>query len=150
VSKILQVTRATIYNRIEKMKDLNKHVKLKDNVKYIDEEGVSLLRVSMNKQERCQSELKPEEIIIENVDNSKVVGDYTTIQKLIETLEKQLEIKDRQLEAKDEQIKALTETIGNNSKFQMMLENKNLMLEQKDRSIHPEQRRKPWWSFWKN
>lgn len=130
VSNILQVTRATVYNRIDKMKELNKHVKIKDNVKYIDDEGLELLKVSMNKQEQCQKQSKTEEKIIEYIDSSKVVGDYTTIQKLIETLERQLEIKDRQLESKDEQIKALTDTMVNNSKFQMMLENKVLMLEQ--------------------
>lgn len=167
-SKLLNTSRVTIYNKIEKLKELKPHIKVKNNAKYITVEGIELIRQSINDNQQSKVftniEEEKEEDTQENINNNSVVNDFTPLQNdLIQVLKEQIqelkeqitEIKEdkqkqiehlqEQLQVKDKQIDVLTKLHENNQVLFPLLsqvQQKVFLLEQEQ---HPEQEQKKWW-----
>ena len=53
-AKRLQVSRVTVYNKLDKLPELKAHVKVQNNTKYIDDTGLEIIRLSMVNLNECK------------------------------------------------------------------------------------------------
>lgn len=129
-SKILNISRVTIYKKIDTVKELRPFVKVKNNTKFIDENGLEIIRQSTINNNTCKeftdSEQEQEETKKENPYNSSRVNEFT---ELHEVLKNQVADLQEQLKAKDRQIQALETVIQQN---QILFLNSQKALESKE------------------
>jgi transposase len=131
VSKQLNVSKVTIYKKINKINELKQHVKqLKDGI-CIAEEGIEVIKKSLQENQamkHLQPELKGEPT------SEETTVELTVYKQLIEIMEKQvLELKEdrqrlyEQLGIKDKQLESLTDAL---STAQRLNENSQVLLRQ--------------------
>jgi len=92
VAKLLGVTKVTIYRNIETV-DLQQHVTIVDNVKYIDDKGIDILR-----QKLCNKVTVTNVIESNNIDTIKLLHDTEMLQQEIEHLKRELSSRDSHIE----------------------------------------------------
>jgi len=136
VSKQLKVSKVTIYKKIAKINGLKEHVKQLKEGKCITEEGIEIIKQSLQDSQfikPLQSEFTAEP---ENID---FTNDLIVYKQLIETLENQnKELKQdklklyEQLEIKDNQIENLTRLTENSQK--LLKQQQVLLLEEPEPS----------------
>lgn len=129
VAKMLDVSKVTIYEKMKLLKkELKPYIKLKGNVKYIDTQGIEIIRRSLkdyqeeenNQENFTKSKLNTEHDIEGSIENA-----------YIQHLKTEIEYYRNQLKAKDEQINTHMELIQN---FQVLIkqeQTKYLLLEEK-------------------
>lgn len=169
VSKLLKISRVTIYKKIEKLTDLQRHITVKNNNKYIDIEGIEIIKNSLDVNQRCKEftplvdeknkvftpeniEIKLNEDIHADVNLfTSVQTDYiNNLQELLNDLkkdkEKQIEDLNKQINVKDLQIQSLTDALGTS---QRLNENNQILLQQSQQKIlfleQVSDRKKNWW-----
>jgi len=90
VSRQLSISRQAVYKKLETMPELKPHIKIKNNTKYISEQGLELLRQSLNLVNQS-TDSQPETKIVDtetaNLCSAKGTSDN---QALIEALQKQI------------------------------------------------------------
>lgn len=94
-SKLLNISRVTIYNKIDKVKDLHAHIKVKNNTKFITPEGIELIRQSIidNNQSKAfaSEQTINQEIPEQKQDTSRVVNGSKPLQDdVIKLLKEQI------------------------------------------------------------
>lgn len=148
-SEILSVSKVTIYNKLKALKkELKDHVRTKQGIKYIDTEGLEVIKVSMSGKVEGLNDLNNEEVAATaealNFEGLNAFNkELKSLEKVIGILEKQLEEKDRQLERKDEQLKHNDKILEN---FQVLLreeQQNRLLLEERINQVKEEPK-----SFW--
>lgn len=103
VSRILGVSKVTIYKKIKKIDKLKEYIVNKDRKTYLLKEGINVLKKDLNyKINSFNNEIKIKEI------------DKDTEKSLIDILKEQLAEKDLQLKEKDIQIQELINLNKNN------------------------------------
>ncbi|EKD94253.1 MAG: hypothetical protein ACD_26C00150G0005 [uncultured bacterium] len=137
-SKLLNVTRKTIYDKINVLKEIKTEVKTKNNIKYLTEQGISLIRLSLTKQ---NDYTESNENLNDNLCDSYIKSDspsYTDIHNLIETLKNELIVKNKQIES-------LTDALSHSQKLN---ENNQVLLQQSHQKVfllEQKKEEKPWW-----
>ncbi|EKD94340.1 MAG: hypothetical protein ACD_26C00102G0001 [uncultured bacterium] len=152
-SKQLKVSKVTIYKKLDKINELKEHVKQLKDGKCITQEGIGIIRKSLELNQlnkHLQVELKGD------VENTDVRIDLIVYKQLIETLEKQVnDLKGdkenlyHQLKIKDDQISCITDALGISQKLN---ENNQVLLNQAQQKVfliesteQNEKFNKPWW-----
>lgn len=140
-SKRLSISRQVIYKKIEKMTELKTHIKIKDNVKYIDETGLELIRKSILDNlpdNQTDAELSDNNDKNEyNVNNNDVLGAFTGLHEdfyegYIATLEDDKRKLFEEIQNKNKQIDALTNALNQSQKLN---ENNQVLLQQSQQKI---------------
>lgn len=127
IASLLKISKVTVYKKLKKLRDLEPFIVLKDDKTYVLEEGLevikSSLQVTKEFRETCDNEVASdynnEELMVNN--------------ELVNVLVDQLREKDSQINAKDVQISELHKLIENNQillKQQQDKELKQLQLEE--------------------
>ena len=141
VSKILCVSKVTIYNKLKTLnKELKPCVKLKQKVKYIDETGLELIKMSLSESKNDLNALNND--LKQDASNFDYNEDLSTLNKLnndvemlksdyinrlkenIKLLEKELEIKNEQLNTKDKLLENFQVLLREEQKNRLLLEEK--------------------------
>lgn len=128
VSKKLNISKVTVYKKINSVKGLTEFITVKNNVKYINEEGFEFLKeltvnhVNSKGLKGVNSEDKKN-----NVEGIEYKAFNYLQEDYINTLKKQIEEKDRQLEEKDKIIKKQME-LNENNQVLLRQEKERLML----------------------
>ena len=156
-AKILNVTRQSIYNKVNLLKDiLQPYIRVKNNTKYLTDKAIEIIKNDLNGEivkgqfynivkhdftpftdltEQYKSQIKD---LQNSVDAMKSVyeaqidfikDDYS---KQLEYIKKESAKKTEQLETKDR-----------------LLENMQVLLRDQKLLIDSIQSKKPWWQFWK-
>lgn len=126
VASLLKISKVTVYKKLKKLRELEPFIVLKDDKTYVLEEGLEVIKRSL----QVTKEFR------ETSDN-EVASDYNTEElmvnnELVTVLVEQLREKDSQINAKDIQISELHKLIENNQillKQQQDKELKQLQLE---------------------
>ncbi|EKD94429.1 MAG: hypothetical protein ACD_26C00055G0001 [uncultured bacterium] len=168
-SKLLKISRVTIYKKIEKLSDLHNHIVVKNNNKYIDKKGLEIIKKSLNETQHCK-EFTPEldnkcKEFTPNTSETPIDKDFVidvnlftsmqttytnSLQEIINELkndkDKQIEDLHRQLNVKDTQIQSLTDALGTS---QRLNENNQVLLQQSQQKIlfleEANSVKKNWW-----
>jgi chromosome segregation ATPase len=122
-SKILDLSRMTVYKKIDKIDELNQHIVIKKGKKYITDKGIEIIKLSL---ENCKGVVTPNnELTTSLQDQIKYLkSEIETKNKHLEAKDKQLEAKDKQLESKDELLKNFQVLLGHEQQSKALLENK--------------------------
>jgi predicted DNA-binding transcriptional regulator AlpA len=151
VSKKLSISRQAIYKKIEKMTELKPHIKIKNNVKYIDEEGLELIRVSMDDNLVNIENTGKDNINDYNFSNEETFEKLTSSQDLfigsyIKNLEEDKRKLFEEIQIKNKQIEALTDAL---SQSQKLNENNQVLLQQSQQKVffleQTNHDKLPWW-----
>lgn len=130
VAKMLNVSKVTIYDKINKMsKDLKPYIKLKGNVKYIDTQGIELIKQSLKDQQELNNDFTITEQDIEHKYNADIENTH------IKHLTQEVEYLRNLLNTKEVQINSQMELIQN---FQVLMkkeQEKYLLLEDKVKDL---------------
>lgn len=131
-AKQLQVSRVTVYKKIESIKDLKSHVKIKNNIKYIDDTGLDIIKLSManNSDSKVDTEEEIDEAVKQS--NETYSEQFTDLQdKYINSLQSQIEYLKNELEVKNKLISDQARMIENSQVLLRDNQQKILMLEDK-------------------
>jgi hypothetical protein len=140
-SKLIGISKVTAYKKINTVKELKQHITVKNNIQYIDTEGLDKLKALISKPVNCKEETENDDTNYQNKENSKVVNRFTDLQEdYIALLKQQLEEKDRQLSEKDKIISEHTELIRNSQVLFQQSQQKIFLLEQAK-----EEEKRSWW-----
>lgn len=123
VAKIVGVSKVTVYKKIKNLKELEKFLVNKEDRVYILEEGIKILKDSINKNKHNPNKINVEDEVSVDLESNK---------ELINMLKDQLKEKDIQLKEKDKQLNELINLNKNNQvllKQQQDKEIKSLQLE---------------------
>ena len=104
VSKMIGVSRVTIYKKIKKLQELEKYIVNKEDRVYILEAGIKILKDNINKNKK-KDKIENKEISIDLQESNK---------ELINILKEQLKEKDIQIKEKDKHISELINLNKNN------------------------------------
>lgn len=107
VAELTGVSKVTIYKKIKNIKELEPFIVNKDDKTYILDEGLELIKVSLQVNKSVNYDKKSEVAITD------VSTDLTVNKGLINLLTEQLTEKDKQLAEKDRQIAELHKLIEN-------------------------------------
>lgn len=107
VAELTGVSKVTIYKKIKNIKELAPFIVNKDDKTYVLEEGLELIKASLQVNKNVNYDKKSEIAITD------VSTDLTVNKELINLLTKQLTEKDNQLKEKDKQISELHNLIQN-------------------------------------
>lgn len=116
ISELLGVSKVTIYKKIDSLKkELRPHIKLKQKIKYIDNEGIEIIKNSLaiNKQtvNKLNDRLTQDEL---TQDNSIYIEELTELKKeYIQELKSQIGYLKKELESKDKIISTTNELLRN-------------------------------------
>lgn len=129
----LNVTKQCIYKKIKTLNELNNHIFIKNNIKYISKEGLDLIYKNLNSEQVNESlndlnelnnlnlnslirliENYKEQIVLLNTQHENHLNDLKNNYLFqIESLTEQLKTKDFQIETKDQQFLQQTKLIEN-------------------------------------
>lgn len=120
IADILGVTRSTVYNRVSKLNfELKGHIKTRNRVKYITDEGLDILRL-------YNSTVQLDNNLYSNKDS--------------EHLNALIQLKDEQIEYLKKQYEMQTELLQNSQILLKQEQDKFLMLE-----LYNENQKMTWW-----
>ena len=126
VAKMLDVSKVTIYEKMKLLKkELKPYIKLKGNVKYVDTQGIEIIRKSLKDYQEEENNFTNTLLNTEHDIEGSIENPY------IQHLKEEIEYYRNQLKAKDEQINTHMELIQN---FQVLIkqeQTKYLLLEEK-------------------
>jgi len=134
VASKLNVSRQTIYNKVDELQEqLEKHIVIKDNVKYLKVEGINIIKDNIKIQtikskNKSSNEPKNKSNNDLNIDYKKFtenikdlqVNYICSLQDQIKQLENQVNAQGKQLTEKDKQLDSKDELLRN---FQILLKN---------------------------
>ena len=128
VSKKLNTSKVTVYKKINSVNKLKGFITIKNNVKYINDEGLEVLKELINKSVNSKD---CKWVNLNDDKNTIKASEYNAFNYLqedyISTLKKQIEEKDRQLEEKDRIIKKQME-LNENNQILLRQEKERLMI----------------------
>ena len=131
VSEKLNTSKVTVYKKINSVKELTEFITVKNNVKYINEEGLEFLRELISKQVNSNEFKEVKNNTDKNTYKSSYENAFNYLQEdYINTLKKQIEEKDKQLEEKDKIIRKQMELNENNQILLKQEKERFLMLEE--------------------
>ena len=105
VAKKLGVSKVTIYKKIKKIDKLNKHITKRQNITYIKDEGIEIIKNNLKKFQENQIDLeKIKDNQIKSLEEYKIF------------LKNQIEIKKVQLDMKSQQISNIKNLVKINKK----------------------------------
>ena len=113
VSKMIGVSRVTVYKKIKNVKELQEYIVKKEDIIYIKDEGIGILKDSLNKNNKYIKD----EIAVDLDSSSK---------ELINLLKEQLKEKDIQIKEKDKQVNELINLNKNNQVLLKQQQDKEL------------------------
>jgi len=150
VSRMLGVSKVTVYKKLEQLKkELKPYLKHRSNIIYIDDLGVSLIKdslnliksddsnslFSMNSTRNCKVEYGTNEISDIQTDNSthddtSVVSEYRDmLQRQLDLLDHQIRLRTDELVQKEEQLKLLQRIVKWNKSSFTFLDGMHSVLE---------------------
>jgi hypothetical protein len=129
---ILDISRATLYNKLDKYKtDLSKYISTKNGKKYISQECINYLKKLDNQQDNTHTK-------IDTLDNAQTIK-YTIDNEVLFILKKQLDDKDRYIcELQHDKSNLFKEIENKNKQIEdqnRMLENNQVLLQQSQQKI---------------
>jgi hypothetical protein len=131
-AKLLNVSRLTIYKKIEKLKELKPHIKIKNNTKYLNDKALEIIKNSIKQPNQQNISDKKKHAVSESVQKEYL----TSLKNQIAQLEKHNDLLVDQLNEKDKQLNNKDELLKN---FQILLkseqENNLKLLESNKKSI---------------
>lgn len=150
-SKMLNTSRVTIYNKIEKLKDLQAHIKVKNNTKYITAHGVELIRQSIidNGQGKVftSSQEQQQEETNENICNSGIADEFTPLHDdLIQLLKEQIQDLKQDKESLFKELEQQRQLHQNTQVILQQVQQTVLLLEQGQQ----QENKKSWWKIFKS
>lgn len=130
ISKRLSISRQAIYKKLEKMVELKPHIKVKNNVKYVDEEGLELIRMSMDDNSAGTQTTNDNPSYTSSTCNdefsTRLSGSHDKLtEDYIRTLEEDKKKLFEELQTKNKQIEALTDALNQS---QRLNENSQILL----------------------
>lgn len=105
VAKKLGVSKVTIYKKIKKIDKLNKHITKRQNITYIKEEGIEIIKNNLEKFQNNNDDLK-------KIKDNQI----KSLEKYKIFLQNQIEIKKVQLDMKNQQISNIKSLVKINKK----------------------------------
>lgn len=117
VAKRVGVSKVTVYKKIKNLKKLEKFIVNKEDRVYILDEGIKILKESINKNKHSPNKINVEDEVSVELDSSK---------ELINILKDQLKEKDIQLKEKDKQLNELINLNKNNQVLLKQQQDKEL------------------------
>jgi uncharacterized protein with FMN-binding domain len=160
VSRLLNITRKTVYSKIEKLEGIHSHIIVRGKHKYIDKTGIELIKNSLisnqsqdvyTTQEDTSCLQGTIETIHKNTSkesDSNISHEYTSMStQFVSSLQNHIQELSNQLSVKDKQINALTDALETSQKLN---ENNQILLrESQQRVILLEQSSKSKITWWK-
>jgi DNA-binding Lrp family transcriptional regulator len=120
----LNISRMTVYKKIDKLTELKKHIKIKNGKKYLTDNGIEIIKLSLENYKEVTPELTV--ILQRQLEELKIERDNQ-----VKYLQFQIETKDKQLESKDELLKNFQVLLGHEQQAKALLENKLSEIETK-------------------
>ncbi|WWU66651.1 hypothetical protein QJR26_18075 (plasmid) [Clostridium baratii] len=117
VAKRVGVSKVTVYKKIKNLKELEKFIVNKEDRVYILDEGVKILKESINKNKHNPNKINVEDEVSIDLESNK---------ELINILKDQLKEKDVQLKEKDKQLNELINLNKNNQVLLKQQQDKEL------------------------
>jgi hypothetical protein len=117
----LNVSRLTIYKKIDELKDdLKPYIKIKNNTKYLNNKALEIIKSNIKRPNKSKNNEK--EILLQN--------QIEQLKKQNKILQEQIVVKDNQLQNKDDIIKNFQVLLKNEQENNIkILENNNKLLE---------------------
>lgn len=142
VAELLGVTRQTVYNHIDKIdKQINSHIYIKEGVKVIDEQGIELIKSSIDGKDIFTEEFTEDLQQQDDPQNDNVkeaLQDHiNSLKSEIDRLENELQEKNKQLDKKDQLLDNKDQLMQN---FQIMLQKKEDKIYQLEGEVEEEQK----------
>ncbi|WP_338631869.1 hypothetical protein [Clostridium baratii] len=117
VAKRVGVSKVTVYKKIKNLKELEKFIVNKEDRVYILDEGVKILKESIDKNKHNPNKINVEDEVSVDLESNK---------ELINMLKDQLKEKDIQLKEKDKQLNELINLNKNNQVLLKQQQDKEL------------------------
>lgn len=130
ISRKLSISRQAVYKKLEKMVELKSHIKVKNNVKYVDEEGLRLIMMSMDDNltgtQATDDDSSCTSITCYDEFSTMLSGLHDKLSEgYIRTLEEDKKKLFEELQVKNKQIEALTDALNQS---QRLNENSQILL----------------------
>lgn len=132
VSEQLGVSKQTIYTKLNTFKkDLKPYIRIQNNTRYIESEGIEIIKNSIQANQFNSSNLKYDESEDELEELRVLKNEYfQDLKQQIEYLKVELEKRDRQLESKDKQIISLNDLVRNSQVLLKQEQEKKLLMQE--------------------
>ena len=114
-SKILNISRVTIYKKIESVKELKPFVRVKNKTKFIDEKGLEIIRQSISDVNINKNQVKHEQQIPQ--DKAENVQESSEVNQVVNLLKEQIDLLNEQIKNKDIQLERMQVLLLNNQKL---------------------------------
>ncbi|MGM0380184.1 MAG: hypothetical protein ACQEQE_10595 [Bacillota bacterium] len=105
VAKKLGVSKVTIYKKIKKIDKLKKHITKRQNITYIKEEGIEIIKENLEK-------FKDDKVDLKKIKDNQI----KSLEEYKIFLQNQIEIKKVQLDMKNQQISNIKNLVKINKK----------------------------------
>ena len=149
VSKILGITKQCVYNKLNSLNELKHHLKIKNNTKYLSEDGLRVISGNLNfkhVESNCLNGLN-ENLNVETVSLKLLIKNYElqvadlkeSVNAIKSIYEEQIFYLKNESMEKNEQLKSKDRLIEN---MQVLLKEQKTLAESRVK--------KNWWQFWKN
>lgn len=106
----LNVSRLTIYKKIDELKDIKPYITVKNNTKYLNNKALEIIKANIKRPSKPKNNEK--EVLLQN--------QIEQLKKQNKILQEQIVVKDEQINKKDDQLQNKDDIIKN---FQVLLKN---------------------------
>lgn len=119
ISQLLRTSKATIYRKLESIDGILEHILIRNNTKYIDDEGFELIKKSINSKYDIKEQIKSS--------NTKSENDLTKKhEKYIENLEDEIDFLREEIQKKNSLIEQQSQQLSNSQL--LLIENRDKLM----------------------
>jgi predicted DNA-binding protein YlxM (UPF0122 family) len=148
-ARLLNVTRQSIYNKLNSLKDiLQPYIKIKNNTKYLTEQAVEIIKKDLNGENVKGQIYNDVNDGLTNLYKSQINDLQNSIETIKSLYEEQISFLRNDYLKQLEYIKSESEKKTNQLETKdKLLENMQILL--RDQKLLIESKNKIWWKFWK-